>query len=125
MPTLYVDCQNTLLLASTQFAAGSDTWQTNWDVVAAIERWQQQGTGNVVLWSERGYEDAERWRRRVLPHLPGIECLAKDARLPVVSDVLIDDVPLNAKGTRYTPEQSFMVAPAPASRHAPEEGSAG
>jgi hypothetical protein len=112
-PTLFVDCKDTLA-RTARGLKGQDVWQANLDVVAAIERWQAQGAGHVVLWSERGADEAERWRKAIIPQLMAIECLARDARLPRPGDVLIAAVAMHASGTRYAPEQSFMVAPAQA-----------
>jgi hypothetical protein len=107
---LFVDCNHTLF-RSAKGLLRTDVWEANLEVVAAIERWLSQGEGRVVLWSERGAQDADMWRRRVMPQLEAIECLAKDAGLPAVGDVLIDDTAIAGRGVRYAPEQSFMVAP--------------
>jgi hypothetical protein len=50
MATLFVDCGDTLITGTRLFnARGEEAWQPNWDVVAAVERWQIQG--HWVTWS--------------------------------------------------------------------------
>jgi hypothetical protein len=109
---LFVECDGVLF--SRTAGAGPDAWEPNWDVVAAIERWQATDLGPVVVWSTNGADDAETWRRRVLPHLTAIEASAKDLRRPRTGDVLIDGARLTTAGTCYQPDQSFMVAAASA-----------
>jgi hypothetical protein len=110
MPTLFVACANTLVTGTRLFnVRGEEAWQANWDVIAAIERWQSQARGDVVVWSDRGADDARRWATRALPHLD-VLCQAKDARSVGVADVVIDDLQVETKGVSYRPAQSFMVA---------------
>jgi hypothetical protein len=93
-------------------ARGEEAWQPNWDVVAAVERWQAQGLGDVVVWSEKGAADAEHWARRVMPQLR-LVFRAKDLSLPRTGDSAIDDMALAVRGVCYRPSQSFLVAPTP------------
>jgi hypothetical protein len=111
MRRLFVDCEHTLVTFNHVFdVKNQEAWEPNWEVVAAIERWQAQGLGDVVVWSDRGVEDATKWTRRILPHLAGITHLTKDRTLLNDGDVMIDDSMAALKGTRYSPQQSFMVA---------------
>ena len=75
-----------------------------------MRRTDGQKLGEIVVWSEMGVEDAERWARRVVPHLP-LKCLLKDKSLIRPGDTAIDDVSLTSEGVSYRPTQSFMVAP--------------
>jgi hypothetical protein len=110
MHTLYLDCADTLVTWNRVFnARGEEAWQPNWAVVAAAERWQRQGLGGVVVWSEKGVGDAELWARRLMPQLR-VECRFKDVSLPLAGDVCIDDVSLSVLGVCYHPNQSFLVA---------------
>ncbi len=110
MATLFIDCGNTLVTWNRVFdARGKEAWQPNWDVVAAIERWLAQGLGEVVVWSEMGPQDAEKWARRIIPQL-AVTCRLKDMSAPSVGDTAIDDVSLPGNGVSYRPSQSFMVA---------------
>ena len=114
MATLFVDCGNTLITWNRVFnALGEDAWQPNWDVVAAAERWQTQGLGDVVIWSEKGEDDAQGWVRRVVPQMT-ISALAKDLKLPRAGDVAIDDVTIALPGVCCRPNQGFLIAPAAA-----------
>ena len=113
MPTLFVDCGNTLITWNRVFnALGEEAWQPNWDVVAAAERWRSQGLGDVVIWSEKGEDDAQRRARRVVPRMT-VSAIAKDLKLPRPGDVSIDDVTIAVAGVCYRPNQSFLVAPSP------------
>ena len=121
MATLFIDCGDTLITRTRLFnARGEEAWQPNWDVVAAVERWQIQGLGNVVVWSEKGADDAQRWGRRLMPHHV-LTFLAKNPARPRSGDVAIDDVALAMNGVCYRPAESFLVAPeplrVPASQH--------
>ena len=114
MATLFVDCGNTLIIWNRVFnALGEEAWQPNWDVVAAAERWQTQGLGDIVVWSEKSEDDAQRWARRVVPQMQ-VTALAKDLKRPLPGDVSIDDVTIAVAGVCYRPNQSFLVAPPPA-----------
>jgi hypothetical protein len=113
LSTLFIDCGNTLITWNRVFnARGEEAWQVNWDVAAAIERWQVQQLGEVVIWSEMGAEDAERWARRAVPHL-AVKCRIKDSAVIQPGDTAIDDVSLVGAGVSYRPGQSFMIAPVP------------
>lgn len=74
-----------------------------------MERWQSQQRGGVVVWSEKGAADAERWARAVVP-LIAADTRDKDLSLPRPGDVCIDDVTLNVPGMCYPPRQCFLVA---------------
>lgn len=109
-PILFVDCDDTLIVWKHGLSLRGDRlWEVDWDVVAAIERWQRQG-GEVVVWSEKGAEYASTWARKAVPHL-ALSAAAKDLRRPVARDIAIDDTSLAIRGVCYRPSQTMLVAP--------------
>lgn len=110
MRTLFVDCDDTLIIwMRTTSQRGDRLWEPNWDVIAAMERWMAAG-GTVVVWADKGAAYAATWARKAAPHLV-VETDRKDLSRPQAGDATIDDMRLAVGGVCYLPDQCMLIEP--------------
>lgn len=107
MKTLWVDCDDTLILwekgatAPNGLYMGSE-WQKNEPLIEAIRSWE----GPVMVWSGGGKDYARMWAERC-----EIDCDATwdkfgpNMKLVSEQDVCVDDQPLKVAGKVLTAEQ--------------------
>ena len=107
MPTLFVDCDDTLVVwhdsdikkkgSFNEFI--SSDWHFNENIVKVIETWA--ASDGVVIWSGGGVDYAALWRNRFERHIgrnTEIFASTKEVRLPLLGDIVIDDMPIRTCG---------------------------
>lgn len=107
--TLYVDCDDTLVLWDTPTVSGHGTrWQPNTPLVAAIRRWRDANPDEpLVIWSGGGADYADLWHRRILPDVMAgaIDKGFPEQALVLPGDTCVDDVTIKVAGRLLLPQE--------------------